>query len=101
MGQLNSALTTIQGVATGVVVLMGVISAAIIASKKMPTLDNPQSKNELINSLLAILAIIAIVAGMIWILPWVWNLFGGNGGATDVATGTAQGVVDSITGAMQ
>ena len=77
MENLNSGLLAIQGAATGVVVIMGVISACIVAAKNLPSVDDPAVKNRLIGALLTILAIIAIVAAMIWALPWVWSLFVG------------------------
>lgn len=77
MENLNSGLLAIQGAATGVVVIMGVISACIVAAKNLPSIDDPNVKNRLIGALLTILAIIAIVAAMIWALPWVWSLFVG------------------------
>lgn len=74
-GQITSALTTVLGICNAAFVLIAAISAIIVASKKLPSIDNPQVKGELINSLLAIGAIVIIVSGLIWGIPFLMGLF--------------------------
>lgn len=73
--KLNSGFTQIQGVLTGVVVIIGVIAAIKIFIKYMPSLDDPHSKNEMWKSIGGVFIAVGGAAACVWILPWVYSLF--------------------------
>lgn len=75
--KIQSGLLVIQGVATAVVGIMAIIAACIVAIKKFPSIDEQGVKNQLISAELSILGITALLAAMIWGVPWIWNLFVG------------------------
>lgn len=75
--RIASGLLVIQGVATGVVIIMAVIAACIVAAKKFPSIDEQGVKSQLISAELSILGITALLAAMIWGVPWIWDLFVG------------------------
>lgn len=76
-GQLQSGLLTIQGIATGVVVIFALIAACIIFCKNITSIDEQGVKHKLISAELTVLGATALLAAMIWGVPWIWGLFVG------------------------
>mgnify|MGYP000931702073 CR=1 FL=1 len=66
--KLTSAGKTIQGILTGLVVLVGII-------KRMPDADDPREKSEVYHAVGRVAGLVALVAAIIWLLPWVYSLF--------------------------
>ncbi len=77
MEKLNAGLLAIQGVATGVVVVFAIIAAAIVFCKNIGSIDEQGVKHKMLSSFLTILAMVAIMAALIWGVPWIWSLFVG------------------------
>lgn len=73
--RLNSAITTIQGVLTGLVVAVGICVGVWIALKRMPSADDPQEKNEVYKAIGRVIGLVAISAALVWLIPWVYTLF--------------------------
>jgi len=73
--RINSALTTIQGVLTGLIVTVGIVVALFIIIKRMPSADDPREKSEVYKSVGRVLGLVAIGAAIVWVVPWVYNLF--------------------------
>lgn len=73
--KLNKGITAIQGVLTGIVVIIGIVAALKIISKHLPGIDDPHVKNEMWKSLANVLYALGAAAAVIWIGPWVYSLF--------------------------
>jgi len=73
--KLKSAATAVQTVMTGIVVLVATVVAIIIIVKKLPSIDDPHTKNEMWKALGTVLASVAASAAIIWVAPWVYSLF--------------------------
>lgn len=73
--KLKGALSTIQGVLTGLVVAVGVVVSIFIIITGMPSARSPQEKDAVYKSLGQVLALVAIAAAIVWVLPWVYGLF--------------------------
>lgn len=73
--KLKSAAKSIQGVLTAIVVLVGIIAALMILVKKMPSIDDPHSKNEMWKSIGNVGMAVGAAAAVIWLLPWMYGLF--------------------------
>lgn len=73
--KLNSGFTAIQGVLTGIVVVIGVIAAIKIFLKYMPSLDDPHSKNEMWKSIGGVGVAVGGAAAAVWLVPWIFSLF--------------------------
>lgn len=74
-GRISSALTTVQSVLTGIVVLVGIVVGLWIVIKRMPSADDPQEKNEVYKAVGRVLGLVAISATLVWVVPWVYSLF--------------------------
>ncbi len=73
--KLKSATKTIQGVLTGLVVLVGICVALFIIIKRMPDADDPREKSEVYHAVGRVAGLVALAAAVIWLLPWVYSLF--------------------------
>ena len=73
--KINTALTTIQGVLTAVVVGVGICVALFFVVTKLPNLSDPHEKNQFWKTQGYILGGVAFGAIVIWLVPWVYNLF--------------------------
>jgi type IV secretory pathway VirB2 component (pilin) len=73
--RVNSALQTIQGVLTGLIVTVGIVVALFIIIKRMPSADDPHEKSEVYKSVGRVLGLVAIGAAIVWVVPWVYSLF--------------------------
>jgi len=73
--KINSALTTVQGVLTGVVVSVGICVALFNVVTKLPNLSDPHEKNQFWKTQGYILAGVAFGAAVIWLVPWAYGLF--------------------------
>ncbi|MCI3027542.1 CagC family type IV secretion system protein [Desemzia sp. C1] len=74
-GRISGALTTVQSVLTGIVVLVGIVVGLWIVIKRMPSADDPQEKNEVYKAIGRVLGLVAISAALVWVVPWVYSLF--------------------------
>ncbi|WP_105957317.1 CagC family type IV secretion system protein [Apilactobacillus quenuiae] len=74
-GKLTQAGKTIQGILTGLVVLVGICVALFIIIKRMPDADDPREKAEVYHAIGRVAGLIALAAAVIWLLPWVYSLF--------------------------
>ncbi|KKE78662.1 conjugal transfer protein [Bacilli bacterium] len=74
-GKINSALLTVQGVLTGIVVTVGVCVALFNVVTKLPNLSDPHEKNQFWKTQGYILAGVAFGAAVIWLIPWAYGLF--------------------------
>lgn len=73
--KLTDAATIIQGILSGLVVLVGICVSLFIIIKRMPDADNPQEKQEVYRSVGRVWGLVALAAACIWVIPWVYNLF--------------------------
>ncbi|WP_079524952.1 MULTISPECIES: CagC family type IV secretion system protein [Halobacillus] len=73
--KIDSALLTIQGVLTGLVVSVGIVVSLYIIVTSMHKLKNPQEKDEVFRSIGRVMGAVALGAAIIWVAPWVYNLF--------------------------
>lgn len=74
-GKISNALRTIQDVLTGIAVLVAVIAAMFIVIKRLPVVDDPMVKNEMFRGVGTVLAGLALIAALIWLVPWIYSLF--------------------------
>lgn len=74
-GQIQQGLQQIQAVLTGLVVIVGVCAGVWIVLKKLPGIDDPHTKNEMFRGIGYVLGGVATAAALIWLVPWVFNLF--------------------------
>jgi len=73
--KINNALTTVQGVLTGIIVAVGICVALFNVVTKLPNLSDPHEKNQFWKTQGYILAGVAFGAAVIWLVPWVYGLF--------------------------
>ncbi|WP_052245633.1 CagC family type IV secretion system protein [Bacillus sp. MSP13] len=73
--KLNKGIVAIQGVATAIIVAIGVFAGSKIVGKFLPSLDDPHSKTEMWKSLGAVAIGVIAGAAMPWILPWLFATF--------------------------
>lgn len=73
--QIEEGLLQIQGVLTGLVVIVGGCAGVWIVLKKLPGVDDPHTKNEMFRGVGYVLGGVATAAALIWLLPWVFNVF--------------------------
>lgn len=73
--KLTQAGKTIQGILTGLVVLVGICVALFIIIKRMPDADDPREKSEVYHAVGRVAGLVALAAAVIWLLPWVYSLF--------------------------
>lgn len=73
--KLSEAAKTIQGILTGLVVLVGICVALFIIIKRLPDADDPREKSEVFHSMGRVMGLVALAAAVIWLLPWVYSLF--------------------------
>jgi len=74
-GRIDNAFSQIQGVLTGLIVTVGIVVALFIIIKRMPSADDPQEKSEVYKAVGRVLSLVAIGAAIVWVVPWVYNLF--------------------------
>lgn len=74
-GQIEAGFNQIQTVLTGLVVIVGVCAGIWIILKKLPGIDDPHTKNEMFRGVGYVLGGVATAAALIWLVPWVFNLF--------------------------
>ena len=72
--KVNNALTTIQGILTGVIVAIGICVSLWTIIKGMPNMSNPHEKNEVYKSLGSIWALVALGGAIVWLVPWIYSL---------------------------
>lgn len=72
--KVNNALTTIQGLLTGVIVAVGICVSLWTIVKGMPNMNNPHEKNEVYKSLGSIWALVALGGAIVWLVPWIYSL---------------------------
>ncbi|WP_034536333.1 CagC family type IV secretion system protein [Carnobacterium inhibens] len=73
--KLQNAGDIVQGILTGLVVLVGTVVGLFIIIKRMPAADNPHEKNEVYQAVGRVAGLVALAAAIIWLLPWVYSLF--------------------------
>jgi hypothetical protein len=73
--KLNTGLTSIKVVVTSVIAIVGVIAAAKIVIAKLPSLDDPNMKNEMWRGIGMVAAAVAAGGALTWLIPWVYGLF--------------------------
>lgn len=73
--KLNTGLTSIKVVITSVIAIVGVIAAAKIVISKLPSLDDPNMKNEMWRGIGMVAAAVAAGGALTWLIPWVYGLF--------------------------
>ncbi len=74
-GKINSALTAVQGILTGIVVIVGIIAITKIVIKFLPLLDDPAEKNAMWKAIGSALIAVAAGAAAPWVVPWIFGLF--------------------------
>lgn len=74
-GKITYALTTVQGVLTGIIVLVGIVVCLWILITNMHKLNNAHEKDEVFRANGRVLGAVAFGAAVVWIVPWVYNLF--------------------------
>lgn len=73
--KLEEGITQVQTFLTGIIVIIAICSATWIVLKKLPGIDDPMVKNEMFRGVGMVLAGVAIGASMVWLVPWVFNIF--------------------------
>jgi hypothetical protein len=73
--KLNQGLTTIKVVITSIIAIVGVIAAAKIVISKLPSLDDPNMKNEMWRGVGMVGAAVAAGGALTWLIPWIYALF--------------------------
>lgn len=78
-GQVQSKVTnvarTLQGVLTGLIVVVGICVALFIILKRMPDADDPREKSEVYHAVGRVAGLVALGAAIVWLLPWIYSLF--------------------------
>lgn len=72
---IAAGISQIQTVLTGLVVAVGVCAGVWIVLKKLPGIDDPHTKNEMFKGIGYVLGGVAVGAALVWIVPWVYNIF--------------------------
>ncbi|OHX26525.1 conjugal transfer protein [Streptococcus iniae] len=73
--KLKTAGTTVQQILTGLVVIVGICVSLWIIIKRMPNADDPHEKSEVWKAVGRVMALVALSAAIVWLLPWVYSLF--------------------------
>jgi len=73
--KVNQGLAIIQGILTGIIVVVGVIAALKVIISKLPSLDDPHVKNEMWRSVGTTGLAVAVGGALVWFIPWVYGLF--------------------------
>lgn len=73
--RIDSGLTAIQGVLTGLLVGVGIVVALFNVITKLPTLSDPHEKSQFWKTQGYIAAGVAFGAIVIWLIPWIYSLF--------------------------
>lgn len=73
--KLNNGTKAIQGVITGLIVVVGILGSSKIVVKHLPSIDNPQVKNEMWGGIGQVALGVIGGAALVWIIPWLWSLF--------------------------
>lgn len=73
--KIEKGLQQVQTFLTGIVVIVGVCAGIWIVIKKLPGIDDPMVKNEMFRGVGMVLAGVAVGAALVWLVPWVFNLF--------------------------
>lgn len=73
--RLDTALTSIQTILTGLVVTVGIIVAMYIIISGMHKLKNPHEKDEIFRAVGRVGGAVAMGAALVWVLPWIYQLF--------------------------
>lgn len=73
--KVDNALTTVQGILTGLLVTVGIVCALWIIIKRLPDADDPREKSEVYKSVGRVAGLVALGAAIVWLLPWVYSLF--------------------------
>lgn len=73
--KVNNAATVVQGVLTGLIVIVGICVSLFIILKRMPDADDPREKSEVYKAVGRVAGLVALGAAIIWLLPWVYSLF--------------------------
>ena len=73
--KLNQGLTSIKVVITSIIAIVGIIAAAKIVIAKLPSLDDPNMKNEMWRGIGMVAAAVAAGGALTWLIPWIYGLF--------------------------
>lgn len=73
--KINNGLTIIQGILTGIIVVVGICVSLWTIIKGMPNMNNPHEKNEVYKNLGAIWGLVALGGAIVWLVPWIYSLF--------------------------
>lgn len=73
--KIEQGLQQVQAFLTGLIVAVGICAGVWIVIKKLPGIDDPMVKNELFRGVGMVLAGVAVGAALVWLVPWVFNLF--------------------------
>jgi hypothetical protein len=73
--KVRQGLKQIQTFLTGIVVIVGVCVGVWIVIKKLPGVDDPHTKNEMFRGVGMALAGVGLAAALVWLVPWVYQLF--------------------------
>ncbi|HDJ3115573.1 TPA: hypothetical protein PP869_002169 [Staphylococcus aureus] len=73
--KLEQGFQQVQTILTGLLVAVGICAGVWIVLKKMPGIDDPMVKNEMFRGVGMVLAGVAVGAALVWLVPWVYNLF--------------------------
>nr|AKB09683.1 membrane protein [Staphylococcus schleiferi] len=73
--KIEQGLQQVQTFLTGLIVAVGICAGVWIVIKKLPGIDDPMVKNELFRGVGMVLAGVAVGAALVWLVPWVFNLF--------------------------
>lgn len=73
--KVTDAANQVQGILTGLIVTVGICVAIFIILKRLPSADDPREKSEVFKSVGRVIGMVALAAAIVWILPWVYNLF--------------------------
>ncbi|MDN6580432.1 MAG: CagC family type IV secretion system protein, partial [Tetragenococcus koreensis] len=73
--KVTDAANQVQGILTGLIVIVGICVALFIIIKRLPSADDPREKSEVFKSIGRVISMVALGAAIVWILPWVYNLF--------------------------
>ncbi|AQR26690.1 TPA: hypothetical protein OYD78_002400 [Staphylococcus aureus] len=73
--KIKEGLNQVQTFLTGIIVAVGICAGVWIVIKKLPGIDDPMVKNEMFRGVGMVLAGVAVGAMLVWLVPWIFNLF--------------------------
>lgn len=73
--RVNKAAETIQGVLSGLLVVVGICVCLFKIIVYLPSSDNPHEKDLVWKSIGRIMGLVAFGAACVWVFPWVYGLF--------------------------